>query len=171
MLLTTPYVMFESKKTSNSDCILSWHKKSTASCQKKFPTWQKKFQKGLEDFAPIFWKLIAPYVMFESRKTQIYNWILRWHKKSTASRQKKASYSMVPNKIAARLLISKIFSLPTRLIWTYTVIKIQIIFLPTRLLSTIFYFFIHFQGILQPFFITITSIMHFFMHFHPFITF
>ena len=35
--LTTPYVMFESKKNSNSDCILSWHEKSTASRQKKFP--------------------------------------------------------------------------------------------------------------------------------------
>ena len=37
LLLTTPYVMFESKKNSNSDCILSWHEKSTASRQKKFP--------------------------------------------------------------------------------------------------------------------------------------
>ena len=53
-------------------------------------------------------------------------------------------YSMVPNDSAARLLIFKIFSLPTWLIWTYTLIKIQIIFLPTRLLSTIFYFFIYF---------------------------
>ena len=49
---------------------------------------------------------------------------------------------MVPNNSAARLLIFKIFSLPTRLIWTYTLIKIQIIFLPTRLLSTIFYIFL-----------------------------
>ena len=54
------------------------------------------------------------------------------------------AYSMVPNNSAARLLIFKIFSLPTLLIWTYTLIKIQIIFLPTRLLSTIFYFFIYF---------------------------
>merc|ERR1712037_1035886 len=38
LLLTTPYVMFESKKKpSNSDSILSWHEKSTASRQKKFP--------------------------------------------------------------------------------------------------------------------------------------
>ena len=57
-------------------------------------------------------------------------------------------YSMVPNNSAARLLIFKIFFLPTRLIWTYTLIKIQIIFLPTRLLSTIFYFLIYFQYIL-----------------------
>ena len=55
-------------------------------------------------------------------------------------------YSMVPNNSAARLLILKIFSLPTRLIWTYTLIKIQIIFLPTRLLSTMFYFFIYFNA-------------------------
>ena len=59
-------------------------KKSPASRQKKFP-------KGLEDFAPIFGKLTTPYVMFESKKTQILNWILRWHEKSTASRQKKYS--------------------------------------------------------------------------------
>ena len=59
-------------------------KKSTASRQKKFP-------KGLEDFVHVFGKLTAPYVMFESKKTQILNWILRWHKKSTASRQKKYS--------------------------------------------------------------------------------
>ena len=32
----------------------------------------------------------------------------------------KLDYSMVPNNSAARLLIFEIFSLPTRLIWTYT---------------------------------------------------
>ena len=37
-------------------------KKSTASRQKKFP-------KGLDDFAPIFGKLTAPYVMFESKNS------------------------------------------------------------------------------------------------------
>ena len=81
------------------------------------------------------------------------------------------AYSMVPNNSAARLLIFKIFSPPTRLIWTYTLIKIQIIFLPTRLLSTIFYFFIYFQCFLQPFFVTNASIMHFFIDFPPFICF
>ena len=50
------------------------------------------------------------------------------------------AYSMVPNNSAARLLIFEIFSLPTRLIWTYTLIKIQIIFLPTCLLSIILNF-------------------------------
>jgi hypothetical protein len=59
-------------------------KKSPASRQKKFP-------KGLEDLAPIFGKLSAPYVMIEIKITQILNWILRWHEKSTASRQKKYS--------------------------------------------------------------------------------
>ena len=53
-------------------------------------------------------------------------------------------YSKVPNNSAARLLIFKKFTLPTRLIWTYTLIKIQTIFLPTRLLSTKFYFFVYF---------------------------
>ena len=43
-----------------------------------------------------------------------------------------SKYSKVPNNSAARLLIFKKFSLPTRLIWTYTLIKIQTIFLPTR---------------------------------------
>ena len=41
--LTTPYVMFESKKNSNSHWILRWHEKSPASRQKKFPSPQKKF--------------------------------------------------------------------------------------------------------------------------------
>ena len=77
-------------------------------------------------------------------------------------------YSKVPNNSAARLLIFSDFSLPTRLIWTYTLIKIQKIFLPTRLLSTIFYFFIYFQCFLQPFFITIASIMHYFHVFSSF---
>ena len=61
-------------------------KKSPASRQKKFP-------KGLEDFAPIFGKLTTPYVMFESKKTQI---LIAHQKegidrtqKSTAIRQKK----------------------------------------------------------------------------------
>ena len=49
-------------------------------------------------------------------------------------------YSMVPNNSAARLLTFEIFSLPTRLIWIYTLIKIQIIFLPTCLLSIILNF-------------------------------
>ena len=79
-----------------------------------------------------------------------------------------STYSKVPNNSAARLLIFSNFSLPTRLIWTYTLIKIQIIFLPTRLLSTIFYFFIYFQCFFQPFFITIASIMHYFHVFSSF---
>ena len=45
-------------------------------------------------------------------------------------------YSMVPNNSAARLLIFPNFSLPTRLIWTYTLIKFQKKILPTRLLCT-----------------------------------
>ena len=61
-------------------------------------------------------------------------------------------YSKVPNNSAARLLIFMKFSLPTCLIWTYTLIKIQTIFLPTRLLSTKFYFFVYFQCFWQPFF-------------------
>ena len=49
-------------------------------------------------------------------------------------------YSKVPNNSAARLIIFEIFSYQHGLFWTYTLIKIQIIFLPTRLLSTILYF-------------------------------
>ena len=46
------------------------------------------------------------------------------------------TYSRVPNNSAARLLIFPNFSLPTRLIWTYTLIKFQEKILPTRLLCT-----------------------------------
>ena len=53
-------------------------------------------------------------------------------------------YSKVPNNSAASLFIFKVFSLPTHLIWTYTLIKFQTIFLPKRLLSTKFYFFVYF---------------------------
>ena len=42
--LTTPYVMFESKRNSNR---------------------QKKFPQGLERFVRVFGKLTTPYVMFE----------------------------------------------------------------------------------------------------------
>ena len=51
-----------------------------------------------------------------------------------------SKYSKVPNNSATRLLIFKIFSYQDGLIWTYSLINIQIIFLPTCLLSTIFYF-------------------------------
>ena len=64
-------MIFESKKNSNSYWILRWHENSPASRQKKFPSRQKKFPYGLKDFAPIFGKLTTPYVMFESKKTQI----------------------------------------------------------------------------------------------------
>ena len=39
--------------------------------EKKFPSCQKKFGQGLEDFAPIFGRLTTPYVMFAIKKTQI----------------------------------------------------------------------------------------------------
>ena len=61
----------KSKENSNSYRILRWHEKSPASWQKKFPSHQKKFPKGLDDFAPIFGKLTTHYVMFEIKKTQI----------------------------------------------------------------------------------------------------
>ena len=53
-------------------------------------------------------------------------------------------YFMVLNNSAARLFIFKVFSLPTRLIWTYTVINFSKIFPPTCLLSTIVYSFFSF---------------------------
>ena len=37
----------------------------TTSRQKKFPSQQKKFGEGLEDFVRVFEKLTTPYVMFE----------------------------------------------------------------------------------------------------------
>ena len=46
------------------------------------------------------------------------------------------TYSRVPNNRAARLLIFLNFCLPTRLIWTYTLIKFQEKILPTQLLCT-----------------------------------
>ena len=49
--------MFESKRNSNR--------------QKKLPSRQKKYSYGLEDFVRVFGKLTTPYVMFESKKTQI----------------------------------------------------------------------------------------------------
>ena len=48
---------------------------------------------------------------------------------------------LIPKYSKVCLLIFKVFSYQHGLIWTYTLIKIQIIFLPTCLLSTIFYFF------------------------------
>ena len=48
----------------------------------------------------------------------------------------KDTYSRVPNNSAARLFIFPNFSLPTRLIWTFTLIKFQEKILPTLLLYT-----------------------------------
>ena len=50
------------------------------------------------------------------------------------------TYSIVPNNSVAPLIIFENFSLPTRLIWSYTLIKVQIIILPTCLLSIILNF-------------------------------
>ena len=52
---------------------------------KKFLSRQKKFPKGLEDFAPVFGKLTTPYVMFES-SLEGRNWL---DPKKFPSRQKK----------------------------------------------------------------------------------
>ena len=52
--------------------------------------------------------------------------ILVWRLCPLCQKQKNVNeYSMVPNNSAACLLIFKIFSLPTRLIWTYTLITVQ----------------------------------------------
>ena len=56
--MTTHYVMFEIKKTQIFIEFLDPTQKSPASRQKKFPY-------GLDDFAPIFGKLTAPYVMLK----------------------------------------------------------------------------------------------------------
>ena len=63
--------MFEIKKTQFLIEFLDGTKKVQLGAKKMFPSRQKNFPKGLEDFAPIFGKLTAPYVMFESKKTQI----------------------------------------------------------------------------------------------------
>ena len=65
--------------------FLDQTQKSPASWQKKFPSCQKKVTLSLEDFAPIFGKLNTPYLMFESKKTQIPIEILDWTQKSPAS--------------------------------------------------------------------------------------
>ena len=62
--MTTPYVMFEIKKTQILIEFLDRTQKSPASHQKIFGL-------GLEDFPPIFGKLTTLYVVFESKKTQI----------------------------------------------------------------------------------------------------
>ena len=67
---------------------------------------------------------------------------------------------MVPNNSAACLLIFKIFSLPTWLIWTFTVIKFQIMCLPTCLLSTTYFTFTSYFHAFQLVFITVTSKWH-----------
>ena len=63
--------MFAIKKTQILIEFLNGTKKVQLAAKKKFPSPQKKFSKGLEDFATIFGKLTAPYVMFESKKTLI----------------------------------------------------------------------------------------------------
>ena len=83
--------MFESKKTQILIEFLDGTKKVQLAAKKSTASRQKKFPKGLEDFVHVFGKLTTPYVMFESKKTQILNWILRRHEKSPASRQKKYS--------------------------------------------------------------------------------
>ena len=81
-------------------------------------------------------------------------------------------YSKVPNNSTARLLIFKIFSYQHGLIWTYMIIKIQIVFLPTRLLSTILNFFSIFKAFWSLFFCYNSFNNAFiFMYFHPFISF
>ena len=79
-------------------------------------------------------------------------------------------YSKVPNDSANRLLISKIFSYQHSLIWTYMLIKIQIIFPPTHLLSTIFTLFFLFSMLFAAFF-CYNCFNNKIMYFHPCISF
>ena len=107
---------------------------------------------------PRIWKAIhiadvrkqSSMTSFDSNGSKIFFPWVKWMRNYITLLR---GYSKVPSNSAARLLIFKLFSYQHGLIWTYTLIKIQIIFLPTRLLSTIFYsFFIYFQCFLQPFF-------------------
>ena len=68
ILMTTPYVMFEIKKKSNSYLILRWHKKSPANGQKKFPSFQKKVFYGLENFIHNFCCWPTPMWCLKSKK-------------------------------------------------------------------------------------------------------
>ena len=62
--LTTPSMMFESKKNSNIA-----HEKEEIDRTRKNPAIrQKKFPYGLEHFVRVFGKLTTPSVMFESKK-------------------------------------------------------------------------------------------------------
>ena len=120
------------------------------------------------NFVGIGFELSLLFGLFE-------NWQL-WSFKSLGrlnfkSQEVVYNYSMVPNNSAARLLIFKIFSLPTRLIWTYTLIKIQIIFLPTRLLSIDFAFLSTFNALCSRFLLQMLQKCMFFMYFLPFISF
>ena len=68
MLLTTPYGMFEWKKTQ---ILIAHQKEEIDRTQKITASRQKKFPYGLKHFVRVFGKLTTPYVMFESKKTQI----------------------------------------------------------------------------------------------------
>ena len=65
LLLTTPYVMFESKKTQ---ILIAHQKEGIDRTQKSTAIRQKKFGQGLEHFVRVFGKLTTPSVMFLKQK-------------------------------------------------------------------------------------------------------
>ena len=62
LLLTTPYVMFESKQNSNSNCSSEGRYRSNPNKYSQSP---KKVWLGFRGFRTIFLLLATPYVMFE----------------------------------------------------------------------------------------------------------
>ena len=67
MLLATPYVRFESKK---SQILIAHQKEGIDRTPKSFPV-GKKVPLGFSGFHMVFLLLTTPYVMFESKKNQI----------------------------------------------------------------------------------------------------
>ena len=88
MLLTTPYVLFESKKTQ----VLIAHQKEEIDRTQKSPAIrQKKFSQGLEDFVRVFGKLTTPSGMFLKQKTQI---LIAHQKEDIESTQKSMAQNL-----------------------------------------------------------------------------
>ena len=70
LLLNTPYIMFESKQNSNSNCSSEGICRSNP---KKYSKPPKKVQLGFRGFCPYFLLLTTPYVMFESKQNSNSN--------------------------------------------------------------------------------------------------
>ena len=92
LLLTTPYVMFESKQNSNSNCSSEGRYRSNP---KKYSKPPKKVQLGFWGFCQYFLLLTPPMWCLKANKTQIFiahqKEDIDRTQKRTASHQKKYS--------------------------------------------------------------------------------